>query len=140
MRRYVVTCDADPATAWSLYARPGRWHEWSPHLRGAWGLGEPEVREGATGAVRLLGVVPIPVRIERVESGARWTWRVGGAVLMDHLVAPREGARPGCEIALELEAPGPLEATLHATYGPVIRVLLRNLARVAERSAASAAT
>jgi hypothetical protein len=32
-------------------------------VRGAWGLGSPEVREGAFGFARLLGVIPVPARI-----------------------------------------------------------------------------
>ena len=49
-----------PETAWALLACPTRWKEWAPHVRGAWGLGWPQVREGAVGAVRLFGVVPVP--------------------------------------------------------------------------------
>lgn len=130
MRTYSASSVADPGEAWALYARPDRWHEWSPHLRGAWGLGGDEVRPGAVGAARLLGVVPVPARIESVDPPRSWTWRVGGTVLMRHRVEPRDG---GCEVALDLSAPAPLEAVLHRTYGPVIRVLLRSLARVAAR-------
>ena len=34
-------------------------------------------------------------------------------------------------MAIDLSAPGPLEPALAATYGPVIQVMLNNLARVA---------
>jgi hypothetical protein len=58
--RYEATLQpGTEATAWALLARPDRWHEWAPHLRGAWGLSDPatgEVEPGRRGAVRLLGV------------------------------------------------------------------------------------
>ena len=43
MLRYAHACTAPPEAAWSLLSRPDCWPEWSPHLRGAWGLGSPEV-------------------------------------------------------------------------------------------------
>ncbi len=118
---------ADPATAWALLARPGRWHEWAPHVRGARGLGEPEVRAGARGVVRLLGLVPVPATI--LERGVRsWRWRVAG-VELEHRVQARED---GCEIVLVIEAPAAAEAVLRVTYGPLVGLLVRNLARAAE--------
>jgi hypothetical protein len=96
-------------------------------VRGAVGLGDPEVRAGARGFVRLAGVVPVPARILAVSPGRAWEWRVG-LVEMRHAVDPRPD---GCEVRLELSAPGPLEVTLGASYGPLIALLLRNLARVA---------
>ena len=46
-------------------------------MRGAWGLGWPQVREGAVGAVRLFGVVPVPARVSRVNPGESWAWQIG---------------------------------------------------------------
>lgn len=60
MRTWTAESKASPGAAWTLLARPEAWSAWAPHVRGAWGLGEPEVRERALGAARLLGVVPIP--------------------------------------------------------------------------------
>ena len=57
MIAYRAASTAPAAEAWSLIARPARWHEWAPHVRGAWGLGDPEVELGARGAARLLGAV-----------------------------------------------------------------------------------
>ena len=130
MLRYQAESSADPDAAWALLARPGRWHEWAPHVRGAWGLGTPEVRRGAVGAVRLLGVVPVPVRVVEVVPNRSWSWTVAG-VLMDHRVEPRPGG--GCTIAIDLHARGPAEAALRASYGPVVGALVRRLARVAQR-------
>ncbi|MTD45299.1 SRPBCC family protein [Conexibacter sp. W3-3-2] len=130
--RYQADTAADAATAWALLARPDRWSDWAPHVRGAWGLGEPEVREGARGAARLLGVVPVPARITAVEAGRSWTWDVGG-ILMDHVVEPLER---GAVVAVQLRAPAPVEALLARTYGPVVALLVRRLARVAERPSA----
>jgi hypothetical protein len=125
MRTWTADSDGgDPAEAWALISQPGRWHEWAPHLFGAWGLGA-EVREGDAGAARLLGAVPVPVRITRVDAPRAWSWRVGGLVDMDHRVVARPG---GVTVAPDLRAPAPLEAGLALTYGPLIGVALRRLA------------
>src|SRR6185312_8811881 len=105
-----------PAAAWALLARPEAWAEWAPHVRGAWRLGSPEVEPGAVGAARLLGVLPVPAKVTAKTPGRSWTWRVGGVVEMVHRVERRTG---GCTVALDLSAPGPLEAALAVSYGPV---------------------
>ena len=128
MLTYSARSSASPEAAWALIARPARWSEWAPHLRGAWGLGEPEVRVGALGAARLLGAVPVPARIIAKRTGRAWTWRVG-PVVMVHRVEPRSA---GSEIAVDLKAARPVEALLAVTYGPVVAALVRRLARVAE--------
>ena len=128
MLRYEARSDADPATAWALVAEPARWHEWSPHVRGAWGLGEPEVRRGARGAARLLGVIPIPARVTAVADGHSWTWSVG-LMELDHRVDP-DGAG-GSIVGVDIRAAPAVEAVLRVTYGPVVSLLVRNLARVA---------
>jgi hypothetical protein len=133
MLRYEAQSTADPAAAWALLARPARWQEWAPHVRGAWGLGEGEVRRGAVGAARLLGVVPVPARVVDVSTRPpvrSWSWRVG-PVLMDHRVTARPGG--GCTIGVDLAARPAVEALLRASYGPVVATLVRRLARVAER-------
>jgi hypothetical protein len=130
MATWSAESTATPAAAWALLARPGAWSTWAPHVRGAWGLGSPEVEVGAVGAARLLGVVPVPAKVTDKTPGRSWTWRVGGLVEMVHRVEPRPG---GCAVALDLRAPGPLEAALAASYGPVVRLLLGRLARAAER-------
>ncbi len=132
MLRYEARSAADPATAWSLVAEPARWHEWSPHVRGAWGLGEPEVRRGARGAARLLGVVPIPARVVAVAEGRSWTWSVG-IMELDHRVDP-DGVG-GSIVGVDLRAAPAVEAVLRVTYGPLVAVLVRNLARVAGQRA-----
>ena len=52
-----------------------------------------------------------------------------GLVEMVHRVEPRGG---GCEVAVDLIAPAPVERALSAAYGPVISATLRRLARRAE--------
>lgn len=134
--RYEATTGADPATTWSLMARPARWSAWAPHVRGAWGLGDPEVRAGARGAARLLGVVPVPATITAVRPGRSWTWRVGAgplAVTMDHRVGRRRGRTV---VGVDLEAAAPVERVLAVTYGPFVAALVRRLAAVAAREAA----
>jgi hypothetical protein len=128
MRTWTADSEASPEAAWALLARPEAWPAWAPHIRGAWGLGSPEVREGALGAARLLGVVPIPARITAKREGESWTWRVGPVELV-HRVSERAG---GCTVAIDLHAPGPLEAVVAAGYGPVIQVMLERLAKRSE--------
>ena len=128
MRTFSVDTTAPQAVAWRLIARPQHWPSWAPHVRGAWGLGSPEVRLGAVGAARLFGALPVPARIVAKRPGRSWTWRVG-LVEMVHRVEPRAG---GCEVAVDLIAPAALERALAAAYGPVIAATLRRLARRAE--------
>src|SRR3954454_19557112 len=127
MRTWTADSEAAPSTAWALLSRPELWHEWAPHVRGAWGLGSPEIRTGAIGAARLLGVVPIPARITGKRAGEAWTWRVGPVELV-HRVTPRAA---GCTVAIDMNA-GRFERALAATYGPVIQLLLNRLARSSE--------
>jgi hypothetical protein len=126
MRTFTADSTASPNAAWNLLSRPDAWSEWAPHLRGAWGLGSPEVRQGAFGFARLLGVIPVPAKIT-AKGEHSWAWRVGPMTLV-HRVEPRAG---GCTVAIDLLAPGLLEEALAATYGPVIQLMLNRLARLA---------
>ena len=127
MIAYRARSAASPAEAWSLLARPARWHEWAPHIRGAWGLGDPEVREGACGAARLLGVVPVPAEVTDKRAGESWTWKVGPASLVHRV----ERRRTGCEVVIEMHAPPTLEAVLALTYGPLVGLLVKRISAVA---------
>jgi hypothetical protein len=118
---------APPDAVWRLYARPKHWKDWSPHIRGAWGLGTPEVEAGRRGFVRLLGVPLVPARILKVTQRT-WVWRVG-PVTMTHGVRALPGG--GSRITLTFDAPGPIEPAVAAAYGPVCKLLLARLARVA---------
>ena len=113
----------DPARAWELISRPQEWSSWAPHVRGAWGLGQGEVRVGARGYARLLGVVPIPATITAVDPGRSWTWQVG-PVEMVHRV---DRAAEGCTVAVEISAPAPIEAALRIGYRPLVELLLSRL-------------
>jgi hypothetical protein len=124
---YRAECDAPPERAWALVARPRRWREWAPHVRGARGLGSPEVEVGASGQVLLLGALPVPVRVVAKRPGRSWSWQVG-PVEIDHRIEPRAG---GCSVIVELHAPAVIAMPLRVTYGPLVAVLARNLARVA---------
>ena len=130
MLTYEATSTAPPRVAWPYMARPALWSSWAPHLRGAWGLGDPEVEPGSRGAARLLGLVPVPARILSKDPERSWSWRVGPATL-HHRVEPRAGG--GSVVAVDIEAAPPVEAALAVTYGPLVQVLVRNLARVAAR-------
>lgn len=124
MLRYRVHSEATVEDLWPLLARPERWPEWAPHVRGAWGLGAPEVRPGARGAVRLLGLIPVPAVIVRKRLGRSWTWRVG-PVEMDHRLVPE---RRGTAVEVTVKAPAPVELALRASYGPVMKLALQRLA------------
>jgi hypothetical protein len=49
---------------------------------------------------------------------------------MVHRVTPRAG---GCEVAVEISAPAPLERAVGLAYGPLVGALVRRLARKAQR-------
>jgi hypothetical protein len=126
MRTWMAESEARVPDAWALLSRPDEWSTWAPHVRGAWGLGAPEVRDGAVGIVRLLSVVPVPAKIT-AKSEHSWTWRVGPTEMV-HRVLP---SHRGCIVAIDLRAPGPLEPALAVTYGPIIQATLNRLARLA---------
>lgn len=126
--RYAEISRADPSAVWPLLSRPDRWSAWAPHVRGAWRLGSPEVVEGARGAARLLGVIPVLATITHVEPGRSWTWQVG-PVSMRHTVEP---APQGSEMSVTLMSSVPVEAILARSYGPVVQHLVTRLARAAE--------
>lgn len=132
MLRYERRTHAPADVVWALVARPGEWPRWAPHVRGADGLGTPEVALGARGSARLLGFVPVPARITAKRRGSMWSWRVG-PLTIHHRVSAIAG---GTLVAMELDAAAPLEPALRVTYGPVVALLLRNLVRVAEDEAA----
>ena len=131
MLSYEATSAAPPAEVWSLLAEPERWHEWSPHVRGAWGLGAPEVREGARGAARLLWAVPIPAVVTEVRPRSSWSWKVGPVTLVHHVRPAATGT--GSVVGTDLVASPALEALLRVSYGPWTGVLMQVLAKVAER-------
>ncbi|MGI8630992.1 MAG: SRPBCC family protein [Solirubrobacterales bacterium] len=60
---------APPEVAWKLLAEPRCWSRWAPHVRGARGLGDPEVEEGARGSVLLPGGLPVAAEILTVDAG-----------------------------------------------------------------------
>ena len=129
MLRYEALSAAPPERVWPLLAEPRRWREWAPHVRGATGLGVPEVSDGSNG-VAWVTVVPVPARIVGKEPGRGWRWRVG-PVELDHRAEP---AGTGSRIIVEMYAPRLIEGALAVSYGPLVALLVRNLARVAAAS------
>src|SRR3712207_9595504 len=115
MLSYEADTEAAPRAVWDLFARPARWHEWAPHIRGAWGLGSPEVQVGRRGLVRLLGAPVVPARITRKRAGRMWAWKVGPVELTHRVEPSAEGSR----VATDMHAPAPIEATLRVSYGPL---------------------
>ena len=130
MIEYRQVTSARAELAWALLARPALWSHWAPHLRGAWGLGAPEVRRDAFGAVRLLGVLPVPAKITAKQQGRSWAWKVG-PIEIEHRVEDRS---QGCEIVFAAHAPAALgERALAATYGRVMELMLGRLAAACEQ-------
>jgi hypothetical protein len=113
---------------WALVARPDLWHRWSPHVRGAEGLGSPEVERGAKGDVLLRGGIRLPAEITEVIPGRSWSWRVGG-IIVHHVVTP---SGQGSELAMPVEHEGRLWAPAAVAYAPLVGLIARRIARVAE--------
>ena len=127
---YAADSDAAPEAAWKLISEPDQWHRWAPHLRGAVGMGKPEIDRGALGFAWLGGLVPLPGMVTAKRRGRSWTWQVG-LLRVEHTVEPRPG---GCRIVMDLSGPGPLERLLAVSYGPLVALLVRRLARIAAAS------
>ena len=104
-------------------------------MGGAEGLGSPEVESGREGHVVLRGGVRIPARITEVTPGESWAWRVGGIELR-HTVVPRFGG--GSRIEHVVQGSGLPWSAASLAYAPVVGLVARNLARVAEREAGRA--
>jgi uncharacterized protein YndB with AHSA1/START domain len=131
MRVPSVSCDAPPERIWDLLARPERWHEWSPYVAGAEGLGAPEVVAGARGRVVLRGGLRLPAEVLDVSPGESWSWQVGG-LRIRHAVHPLPGNRSRIEHELSGTALPWSAAAL--AYAPAVGLIALNLARVAGRS------
>jgi hypothetical protein len=127
---YSAHSDGDPDVAWRLLSRPNMWREWAPHMRGAIGLGRPEVRTGTIGFAMLGGLLPLPAAVTDKRTGRSWTWRVG-LIRVEHRL--RREPEGGCEIEMRLSAPQPIEAALAVSYGPLMGLLVKRLAFKAER-------
>ncbi len=127
-----VDCDVPAELVWALLARPERWREWSPHVAGADGLGSPEVTAGADGHVVLRGGIRIPARIVEVAPGESWSWQVSG-LRVSHRVTALPSGRSRIEMSVEgRSAPWSAAALL---YAPLVGLIVRNVARLAEREA-----
>jgi hypothetical protein len=124
-----VTTEAPAAEVWSLLAEPGRWREWSPYVRGAEGLGEPEVEAGAVGKVVLLGGARLDAEILDVAPGRSWTWKVGG-LRVRHEVEPTSS---GSRFAMVPEGDGAFWGPAALLYRLPTALIERNVARVATR-------
>jgi hypothetical protein len=77
-----------------------------------------------------LGVVPVPAVITAVEPPRSWTWRTGPLTIEHRVLATDEG----CVVEVEGSAIGAVEQLVALTYGPLVDLLTKNLARVAANS------
>lgn len=124
-----VDCEASAAEIWSLIARPDRWHEWSPYVAGAEGLGSPEVEGGRVGSVVLRGGVRIGAEILEVVPGRLWTWQVKG-LRIRHEVGPLAS---GSRLTMTPKGSGPFWSPAALAYRLPTALIARNVARVASR-------
>jgi hypothetical protein len=124
-----VRTEAPAAEVWSLLAEPRRWRERSPYVRGAEGLGEPEVAAGARGKVDLLGGVRIDAKILAVVPGRSWTWQVAG-LRVRHEVEPTDS---GARFTMTPEGDGAFWGPAALLYRLPTALIERNVARVATR-------
>jgi hypothetical protein len=100
-------------------------------VRGARGLGEPEVEPGRSGLVLLgsgVSVAALPATITAVQAGRSWSWRVLGVEMAHEVAAEAAG---GSRVTITLRAAWPLERALELSYAPIVALVLRRLARLA---------
>ncbi len=131
----VLETSAPPERVWDLIARPARWREWSLYVRGAEGLGDPEVEAGAKGSVILTGGLRVAAKIITVEPGRSWSWKVGG-IIVDHEIEP---TADGCRLSMPVRAARTAWSPLALAYGPVVDLFTGRIARVAEGESKKAA-
>ena len=129
MLRFTELSRARPEAVWPLLAEPARWSSWAPHIRGAVGLGSPEVVKGRRGFVRVAFIAPVPVRVSDTSAGRFWDWKTG-PMTVRHQVEPAPG---GSRLSIVVQAPAALERVIALTYGPLIRWVLHRLAVLAAR-------
>jgi Polyketide cyclase / dehydrase and lipid transport len=140
--------EASAAEVWSLVAEPERWHEWSPYVAGAEGLGTPEVREGAVGSVVLRGGLRIDAEVLEVVPGESWTWRVRGLRIRHEVHPVRQSPSPvpsaggvgertsgleRCRLTMTPAGNGPFWGPTAWAYRVPTALIARNIARVAAR-------
>ncbi len=111
--------------AWAAFARYEHWSTWGPSVT-AVEPGSGEVRAGDTGRVRTPVGGWVPFRIDEVDPGRRWSWRVVGLRATAHRVEP---AGPDRSV-LVFEVPW-----WAAPYAVVCRLALGRLAAVAQQLA-----
>jgi len=124
-----ITCAAPAETLWALVARPELWSRWSPHVRGAEGLGSPEVQAGAKGKVILAGGLRLPAEITEVLPGHSWSWQVGG-ILVDHVVSEAPG---GSTLSMPVRPARGLWKPTALAYAPVVGLIAHRIVQIAER-------
>jgi hypothetical protein len=98
-------------------------------VRGAEGLGEPEVEAGAVGKVVLPGGVRIDAEILEVVPGRSWTWQVAG-MRVRHEVEPTP---TGTRLSMTPDGSGPFWGPAALLYRLPTALIARNVTRVASR-------
>jgi hypothetical protein len=118
---YAATSTGSPQAAWRLIAEPAQWHRWAAHVRGASGLGKPEVEAGRRGFILLAPGLPVPTRITDKQAGQWRDWHVG-PVDMRHSVE-HQLLRAGCGgYLLTRSSPGDDPRGRLERPGPFVRI------------------
>ena len=118
---------AAPDEVWDRYARPARWPQWAPQIRGV-DVADERLRVGTTGRViGPLGVAASFVVQRWDDATMRWSWQAWFGPIslrLDHGVDAR-----GTGSSTFLTVHGPLPVVLG--YLPIARFALGRLVRAA---------
>jgi hypothetical protein len=98
-------------------------------VRGAEGLGEPEVEASAVGKVVLPGGMRLDAEILEVVPGRSWTWRVAGLRVRHDVEATPTGTR----LSMAPEGSGPFWGPAALLYRVPTALIARNVTRVATK-------
>ena len=118
---------ATPEEVWERYARPARWPQWAPQIRGV-DVADDRLRVGTKGRVIGPFGVAATFEVQRWDDATRrWSWQAEFGPIslrLDHGVDAR-----GTGSSTFLTVHGPLPVVI--AYLPIARFALRRLVRAA---------
>lgn len=107
MRRFSINVDvqAPPARVWEVMSDVGRWHEWTPSVRGIRRLDGGPLAVGSRALIRQPKFPPAVWKVTGLGPGSGFTWVSAGPglrVVARHSVEPA-GACSRAMLSLELK-------------------------------------
>lgn len=109
--------------AWDRYARPDRWAQWAPQIRGVT-VSAPRIAAGVTGTMHGPLGVSADFRINSVDEDARrWAWTVRRWPLTVKLQHGVRATPTGSSTWLVIDAP----LAVAFAYAPLARYALQRL-------------